>query len=72
VLYRSIGGLRTRVVDRVNERDLMQVGENSKFPVVLGCKAKAETVAMCDEKKARSACRWRGDENVETGQPVMS
>jgi hypothetical protein len=40
--------LRTRVIDQAHERDLLQVGENSKFPAVLGCKV--ETVAMRDEK----------------------
>ena len=43
MLYCSICGLRTGVIDQVHERDLLQVGEIQKFPAVLGCKA--ETVA---------------------------
>jgi hypothetical protein len=53
VLYCSICGLTTRVIDQVHERELEKI---QNFGAVLGCKA--ETVAMRDEAVGSRRGNW--------------
>ena len=53
MLYCSICGLTTRVIDQVHEHELEKI---QNFGAVLGCKA--ETVAMRDEAVGSRRGNW--------------